>query len=85
MDSWLDEELSSCVFKDKRLTERFKVIVKALSKGCGHTIPQVCEEWAMAKSTYRFLSIVQNTSPFLFIQYLVLTSGSHTFKQSFFK
>ena len=56
MDSWLDQELSSCVFKDKRLTDRFKIIIKTLSKGCGQSIPQVCEQWSMAKATYRFLS-----------------------------
>ncbi|WP_299947822.1 IS4 family transposase [uncultured Microbulbifer sp.] len=56
MDSWLDKELSSCIFKDKRLTERFKTIIKTLSKRCGKSIPKVCEEWSMAKATYRFLS-----------------------------
>jgi len=56
MTSWLDEELSGCVFKDKRLESRFKQIVKTLSKGNGKAIPDVCEQWSMAKATYRFLS-----------------------------
>lgn len=56
MNEWLDDELSGCEFKDKRLGERFKKISKALAVGCGHSIPHVCEEWAMTKSVYRFLS-----------------------------
>lgn len=56
MTNWLDNELSGCEFKDKRLGNRFKKIIKALSTGSGKSIPQVCEEWAMTKSAYRFLS-----------------------------
>ena len=53
---WVETELSGSEFKDKRLGERFKKIVKAMSTGTGKTIPEVCAEWAMTKSTYRFLS-----------------------------
>lgn len=56
MADWLNEELSGCVFKDKRLTERFKSIVTHMSKGNGKSIPEVCEEWSMTKAVYRFLS-----------------------------
>lgn len=56
MGDWLDAELSGCEFKDKRLGDRFKKIAKALASGSGKSIPQVCEEWAMTKSAYRFLS-----------------------------
>lgn len=56
MTDWLDAELSGCEFKDKRLGDRFKKIAKALASGSGKSIPQVCEEWAMTKSAYRFLS-----------------------------
>ena len=56
MDTWLDDELSACSFKDKRLWSRFVAITKALAGGCGRSIPQVCEHWCMTKATYRFLS-----------------------------
>lgn len=56
MESWLADEGAGSVFKDERLTKRFKSIVETMSKGTGKTIPEVCEEWAMAKATYRFLS-----------------------------
>lgn len=56
MDSWLSEELASCAFKDKRLADRFRKTVETLSQGVGKSIPEVCDEWAMTKSTYRFLS-----------------------------
>jgi hypothetical protein len=55
-NDWLDTELSSCEFKDKRLGDRFKKIARALSSGSGKSIPQVCQEWAMTKSAYRFFS-----------------------------
>lgn len=55
MESWLDDELSGSVFKDERLAKRFKKITAALSNSSGKTIPQVCEEWGMTKSVYRFL------------------------------
>ena len=56
MGDWLDEELSGSEFKDKRLGDRFKKIVKALSSGSGQSIPEVCADLAMTKSDYRFLS-----------------------------
>ena len=56
MDTWIDHELSGSAFKDKRLESRFREIVVVMSKGNGKTIPEVCEEWSMAKATYRFLS-----------------------------
>ncbi|RDH41307.1 IS4 family transposase [Zooshikella ganghwensis] len=56
MDSWLNEELSGCAFKDQRLTTRFKSIVACLSEKSGKSIPEICEEWASTKAFYRFLS-----------------------------
>ncbi len=56
MASWIDEEISGSKFKDKRLTERFRSILSALSAGDGQSIPQLCSTWAMTKATYRFLS-----------------------------
>ena len=56
MASWIDEEVKASEFKDKRLTERFRSILSTLAAGNGQTIPQLCEDWAMTKATYRFLS-----------------------------
>ena len=56
MDSWWEKELAGSAFKDKRLDKRFKTIVKSLSMGTGQSIPEVCEQWARTKATYRFLS-----------------------------
>ena len=56
MCEWLDAELSGCVFKDKRLTDRFKSLVNQMAKGNGKSIPEVCNEWSMTKAAYRFLS-----------------------------
>lgn len=56
MSDWLEAELSGSEFKDKRLGDRFKKIVKALASGSGQSIPEVCEDWALTKSVYRFLS-----------------------------
>jgi hypothetical protein len=56
MESWLNEEVSSCAFKDKRISQRFKKIILNLSQGNGKTIPEMCGKWAIKKATYRFLS-----------------------------
>lgn len=56
MNEWLIDELCGSIFKDKRLSDRFIKITKALAGNVGDTIPQVCEHWSMAKATYRFLS-----------------------------
>lgn len=40
MNAWLDEELSACAFKDKRLFERFEKITADLTKSSGKTILQ---------------------------------------------
>ena len=56
MESWIDKEIADSTFKDKRLTARFHMILTKLSSGDGRSIPQMCEDWAMTKATYRFLS-----------------------------
>ena len=56
MHEWLNDELCGSIFKDKRLSDRFIKITKALAGNVGDTIPQACEHWSMAKATYRFLS-----------------------------
>jgi len=54
--SWVREELGGSIFKDARLNERFLTICEAMAASTGSTIPDLCEDWAMAKATYRFLS-----------------------------
>ena len=56
MNNWLDKELSSCVFKDKRLGDRFKLLVQSLHGNHGKSIPQIFQEWGATKAVYRFLS-----------------------------
>lgn len=55
-NTWVREELGGSVFKDKRLDERFLNICEKMALSIGSTIPDVCEDWAQAKATYRFLS-----------------------------
>lgn len=53
---WLDYDIASCNFKDNRLKERFRKILKQIWNGIGQTIPFVCQDWANTKAAYRFLS-----------------------------
>ena len=55
MGSWIDQELSGCRFSDKRLGNRFGVLMQQLSGGIGRTIPLACGDWANTKAAYRFL------------------------------
>ena len=54
--SWVKDELGESVFKDKRLNDRFLSICENMANSIGSTIPDICEDWAQAKATYRFLS-----------------------------
>jgi len=54
--AWVKEELGESVFKDKRLNDRFLSICENMASSLGSTIPDICEDWAQAKATYRFLS-----------------------------
>ncbi len=53
---WLDHDIASCNFKDKRLKERFRKILEQIWNGIGKTIPFACQDWANTKAAYRFLS-----------------------------
>jgi len=55
MASWIDQELTGCVFADERLGRRFGVLMEQLSKGLGQTLPLACGDWASTKAAYRFL------------------------------
>lgn len=54
-DSWIDRELADCVFKDERLGQRFRSLLKQLATHPGESIPLVCQDWANTKAAYRFL------------------------------
>ena len=55
-DSWIDQELAGCQFKDMRLGKRFRKFLEQLSDGTGESIPFACQDWANTKAAYRFLS-----------------------------
>jgi hypothetical protein len=55
-DSWIDQELSGCQFKDMRLGKRFRRLLEQLSDGTGQSIPFACQDWANTKAAYRFLA-----------------------------
>src|SRR5438270_5821771 len=55
-DSWIDQELAGCQFKDMRLGKRFRKLLEQLSDGTGESIPFACQDWANTKAAYRFLA-----------------------------
>jgi hypothetical protein len=55
-DSWIDQELAGCQFKDMRLAKRFRKLLEQLSDGTGESLPFACQDWANTKAAYRFLS-----------------------------
>lgn len=55
-DSWIDQELAGCQFKDMRLGKRFRRLLEQLSDGTGQSIPFACQDWANTKAAYRFLA-----------------------------
>jgi hypothetical protein len=55
-DSWIDQELAGCQFKDMRLGKRFRKLLEQLSDGTGESIPLACQDWANTKAAYRFLA-----------------------------
>jgi hypothetical protein len=56
MASWSDDELSTLTFGDVRNDDRFKMVVSCMSDNPGASIPQVFNNAADAKATYRLLS-----------------------------
>jgi hypothetical protein len=55
-ESWIDQELAGCQFKDMRLGKRFRKLLEQLSDGTGESIPFACQDWANTKAAYRFLA-----------------------------
>ena len=54
--SWINEELGSCKFVDKRLGKRLLNLVGKLSEKIGSTIPTACQDWSNTKAAYRFFA-----------------------------
>jgi hypothetical protein len=52
---WVNGELAGCTFKDERLGNRFRVLLKQMGASPGGSIPFVCQDWAATKAAYRFL------------------------------
>jgi hypothetical protein len=56
IESWVDQEVAGCEFKDARLGKRFRTLLIQLGSAMGQSIPLVCQDWANAKAAYRFFS-----------------------------
>ena len=54
--TWVEEELTGCLFSDIRLGKRFRILVTQLSEGLGESIPLACQDWAGTKAAYRFFA-----------------------------
>jgi len=55
-ESWADREVAGCKFKDLRLGERFRKLLKQIGSAIGQAIPFACQDWANTKAAYRFFS-----------------------------
>ena len=55
-DTWLDDELAGCTFKDERLGKRLRHLLKHMGDSIGGSIPLACQDWANVKAAYRFFS-----------------------------
>jgi hypothetical protein len=51
---WVEQELSGCNFKDKRLERRLRTLLAQLASRPGGSIPLACQDWAATKAAYRF-------------------------------
>jgi Transposase DNA-binding/Transposase Tn5 dimerisation domain len=55
-DTWIDNEVRGCSFKDVRLAKRFSKLLGMMSEGIGESVPYACQDWANTKAAYRFFS-----------------------------
>jgi len=55
-ESWVDREVAGCQFRDVRLGERFRKLLKQIGSAIGQAIPFACQDWANTKAAYRFFS-----------------------------
>lgn len=56
MNSWIEDEIKNCVFKDERLGKRTFKLLHQLSSKLGSSVPTACQDWANTKAAYRFFS-----------------------------
>ena len=49
-ESWVDREVAGCKFKDLRLGERFRKLLKQIGSSIGQAIPFACQDWANTKA-----------------------------------
>lgn len=54
--SWLDEEIDSSVFSDRRHAIRFQSLMQKLWQGMDNSLPFACQDRAATKAACRFLS-----------------------------
>jgi len=55
-ETWVDREVAGCQFRDVRLGERFRKLLKQIGSAIGQAIPFACQDWANTKAGYRFFS-----------------------------
>jgi len=51
---WVEQELSGCTFKDKRLERRLRTLLAQMASKPGGSILLACQDWAGTKAAYRF-------------------------------
>lgn len=55
-ESWVQQELAGCEFRDERRGKRFGIVLKQLAEGTAESIPLACQDWANTKAAYRFFA-----------------------------
>jgi hypothetical protein len=55
-NTWIENEVGGCHFKDVRLAKRFGKLLGMMSEGIGESLPYACQDWANTKAAYRFFS-----------------------------
>lgn len=54
--SWIDDEINTSVFNDRRHATRFRSLMQKLWLGMGNSLPFACQDRAATKAAYRLLS-----------------------------
>ena len=53
---WVQKEVASCEFGDRRLGKRFDKLLTAMAGQLGSSLSVACQDWANTKAAYRFLA-----------------------------
>ena len=56
VQTWIEQEVVGCNFKDVRLAKRFGKLLGMMTDGIGKSVPYACQDWANTKAAYRFFS-----------------------------